>query len=80
LDYWSSTSINKCSYTDRGLVSTVDIDTSGSYEDFAPFGGVIQPIRGPRQPERPVVVVDRGGFVDPIAPTEQVLDRKQCEL
>ena len=42
LDYWSSTSINKYSYTDRGLVSTVDIDTSGSYEDFAPFGGVIQ--------------------------------------
>ena len=42
LDYWSSTSINKCSYTDRGLVSTVDIDTSGSYEDFASFGGDIQ--------------------------------------
>jgi YD repeat-containing protein len=42
LDYWSSTSVNKYSYTDRGLVSTVDIDTTGSYEDFAPFGGVIK--------------------------------------
>ena len=42
MDYWSSTSINKYSYTDRGLVATVDIDTSGSYEDFASFGGVIQ--------------------------------------
>jgi YD repeat-containing protein len=42
LDYWSSTSINKYSYTDRGLVSTVDIDTSGFYEDFAEFGGFIQ--------------------------------------
>ena len=36
LDYWSSTSINKYSYTDRGLVATVDIDTTGFYEDFAP--------------------------------------------
>jgi YD repeat-containing protein len=43
LDYWSSTSINKYTYTDRGLVSTVDVDTTGSYEDFAPFGGVIKP-------------------------------------
>ena len=37
LDYWSSTSINKYSYTDRGLVATVDIDTTGVYEDFAPL-------------------------------------------
>jgi YD repeat-containing protein len=42
LDYWSSTSINKYSYTDRGLVFTVDIDTTGFYEDYAQFGGVIQ--------------------------------------
>ncbi len=41
LDYWSSTSTNKYTYTDRGMVATVDIDTLGSYEDFAP-GGVIQ--------------------------------------
>jgi YD repeat-containing protein len=50
LDYWSSTSINKRSYTDRGLVSTVDIDTFGVYEDFAPFGGGIQ--QKPAQVER----------------------------
>ena len=37
LDYWSSTSINKYSYTDRGLVATVVIDTTGFYEDFAPW-------------------------------------------
>jgi YD repeat-containing protein len=42
LDYWSSTSINKYSYYDRGLVATVDIDTTGFYEDFAQSGGAIQ--------------------------------------
>src|SRR5262249_7724558 len=52
LDSWSSTSINKYSYTDRGLVATVDIDTTGSYEDLAP-GGVIKP--KPAQAERRTV-------------------------
>ena len=42
LDHWSSTSINKYSYTDRGLEATVVIDTTGFYEDFAQFGGGIQ--------------------------------------
>ena len=42
LDYWSSVSINKYSYTDRGLAATVDIDTTGCYEDFAQFGGGIR--------------------------------------
>ena len=42
LDYWSSTSINNHSYTDRGLEDTVYIDTTGFYEDFAQFGGGIE--------------------------------------
>ena len=50
LDYWSSTSINKYTYTDRGLPWTVDIDTTGSHDDYAPFGGGIQP--QPAQAER----------------------------
>jgi YD repeat-containing protein len=50
LDYWTSTSISKFSYTDRGSAATGDIDTTGVYEDFAQFGGAI--LTKVAQPER----------------------------
>ena len=50
MDYLSSTSINKHSYTDRGLEASVDIDTTCSYDDFAQSGDVIK--TKPAQAER----------------------------
>src|SRR5262249_10542493 len=49
LDHCSSISTNKYTYNDRGLVQTVDIDTTGSYEDFVQ-GGAIE--TKDAQPER----------------------------
>jgi len=41
LDFWTSFSTNTYSYTDRGLVSIVDVNTTGQYEDYSVYGRVI---------------------------------------